>query len=297
VPATVRFPFRRFECRNDLLHPEIAKNALFDSIQCDEDIDMTMICDARWLRERVEILLELGLFRQAFAEIHRHSSWETDPEALRLFGSVVQRFAPRSNDRSCAYGIARGFYWIAMDHARERPLRAEILADLAESYFEEGRLDDASEAFEASRSIYPREHRAHLGLIAIACATRELAEIRERCAALARELPTWHEHRGAVASLVTDPDFAFLLASRELFLDCLAGTPDDLRALHDRHCLESLAPALASFDDREQAEPACLLEVTEVVHQTFVSVEPRLRRRTSTLGALSPEPFQARIGF
>src|SRR6185436_12116213 len=123
----------------------------------------------------------------------RRSRRSTDTRAGRLTrrrsGSVVQRFAPRSNDRSCAYGIARGFYWIAMDHARERPLRAEILADLAESYFEEGRLDDASEAFEASRSIYPREHRAHLGLIAIACATRELAEIRERCAALVRDLP------------------------------------------------------------------------------------------------------------
>src|SRR5215468_3717150 len=95
VPAAVRFPSRRFECRRALHHSKSAKNASSRSFRHDEDLDMTMNCDARWLRERIQLLLELGLFRQAFAEVRLHSSWETDPEELHLFGSVLHRFAPR----------------------------------------------------------------------------------------------------------------------------------------------------------------------------------------------------------
>jgi len=253
--------------------------------------------DARLLRERVLLLLGLSLFRQALAEIHERPRWETDPEALRQLGLVMQAFAPRSKDRRCTYTFARALYWTAATYTRDPLLHAELLVDVGTSYFEEGRLDDAVNELELSLALVRWKHRAHLALLAIACATRDLAAIRRRCAAFLEDVPRWHASRDAVALLAADPDFAFLRASPGLVLECFGCHPDHLRALHDRYCLETLEQALASFDPPEHAELPDSLEITNLVRETFASVEPILRSPACQIRGLSPASLQARIGF
>jgi hypothetical protein len=250
--------------------------------------------DAGTLRERIQPLLELELFRQALAEVQRYQGWQTDPESLQQFGRIMHRFAPRSKDRSCTYSFARALYRTAATYSDDPVLDAELQSDVGRAYFEEGRLDDAVDAFEASRSSAPWRFHAHLGLLAIACARRDAAAIRQRCKGLVAAVPGWHANRETVALLVNDPDFAFLRASPALFLQCLGGYPEHLCALHDRYCLEALDGALASFGTQELQDA---LELTRVVGRTFDSVKPILRRHSCTLLGVSPTSLQARIGF
>lgn len=289
--------------------------------------------DVRELRERIQLLLELDLFRHAFAEIRRHPSWESDPESLRQLGLVMHRFAPSSTDRSCTYGFARALYRTALNLTQDRFLRAEILADLGAAFLADGRFADAVASFEESRSIGPWMHRVHLGLLAVACATGDLAAIRRRCKDFVAEVPSWHRNHKAVALLATAPDFEPLRASRSLFLECLGGYPEHLRALHDRHCLEALEPALATFalvnaEPEDASELAsypdrlpvlhdrhCLAALepalatfgqelgnasiaTEVVIEIFNAIAlPILNSTACTLRDVSAESLQARIGF
>jgi hypothetical protein len=253
--------------------------------------------DARTLRERVQLLLGLSLFRQALAEVHQRPGWEADPESLRQLGLVMQRFAPRSKDRGCTYMFARGLYRTAATYTRDPLLRAELLADIGASYFEEGRLDEAVSKFETSLALVRWRHHAHLALLAIACAMRDLAAIHRRCEAFVEGVPCWQKNREAVALLAADPDFAFLRASPKLFLECFGGYPEHLRALHDRYSLEALDQALASFDTPDYAELSDPLEITNLVRQTFDSVGPILRSSACTLHGISPALLQARIGF
>jgi hypothetical protein len=213
-------------------------------------IDMPSICsspsselgDVEPHREQVQLLLELSLFRQALAEVHRRPA---DPESLRQLGLVMQRFASHSKHRDCTYMVARGLYRTAATHTRDPLLHAELRADIGSSYFEEGRLDDAVHELETSRALAPWKYHAHLALLAIACATRVLPAIRRRCEDLVGDIPCWYANREVVALLVTDPDFAFLRASPALFLECFGGYPEQLRALHDRYSMEALERALA----------------------------------------------------
>jgi tetratricopeptide (TPR) repeat protein len=251
--------------------------------------------DVEALRDRVQLLLDLSLFRQALAVIHQCPNWDSHPEALRQLGQVMQRFAPRSKDRSCAYSFARAMYRAAATSTRDPVLRAEVLAHIGASYFEEGRLEEAVEAFASSRSAVPWKHHAHLGLLAIACATRDLDVIRRRCEDFVEDIPTWHANREAVALLATDPDFAFLRASSELFLECFGGYPAHLQALHDRYCLEALDRALASFDTPERQPLGDGPELTAVVHRTFATVEPILLDNASSVVATAS--LQARLGL
>jgi tetratricopeptide (TPR) repeat protein len=258
----------------------------------------------RRFRERIQLLLELELFREALAEVQRFQNWKCDPECLRQFGLVLHRFAPRSRDRSYAYSVARVMYRAAVARTHDRPLRAEALADIGASYFEDGRLDEAVNAFEASRSLAPWMHRSHLGLLAIACARRDLAAIRRRCEAFVAAIPDWHEHREAVALLAADSDFAFLRASPELFFACFGSSPDQLVALHDQDGLEALEHALATFETREDEEPEGTFEfegafeLTRVVCDTAKSVALLLRgQEVGTLRDVPVESLQARIGF
>lgn len=204
--------------------------------------------DAQRLRERVQLLLELLSFRQALAEVCRLPHWESDPLALQQIGLIAQRCAPHSNDRSSMYSFAREMYRRAAAATRDASLHAEALAGMGACYFEEGRLDDAAHAFERSRAADPGRHQAHLGLLALACAARDLAAIRRHGRELSEHVPGWHSNREAVAALAMEPDFAFLRASPRLFRECFGGHPDHLRALHVRYCMEALA--------REPARPA-----------------------------------------
>ena len=213
--------------------------------------------DVRPLRERVHILLDLSRFQQALVEVHRWPRWESDPEALQLIGLIVHRCAPRSKHRSSMYSFARAMYRTAAAATRDASMRAKVLDGIGASYFEQGRLHDAIGAFEASRSLAPDHPRAHLGLLALACATRDLAEIRRRCKELVEDVPRWHANREAVASLATDPDFSFLRARPELFLECLGGYPDHLRALHDQYCMEALERGLTPTSADSAAECSC----------------------------------------
>lgn len=251
---------------------------------------------AEGLRERVQLLLDLSLHRQALAEVHRFPSWDSNPEALWQFGRVVHRFAPRSKDRSCAYSFARAMYRTAVAFAGNTLLSAEVLTDIGAAYFEEGRLEDAVTAFEESRQIAPWKYRVHLGLLAIACATRDLETIRQRCADLRDDIPGWHANRDAVAMLVTDPDFAFLRGSPELFRECFGGLPQQLQALHDRYSLEALEQALASFDAREPAALEAVTEITKVVRGT-VAKGGQLCRHAFSNPAIPPAVLQERIGL
>ncbi len=230
--------------------------------------------DVEEVRERIELLLDLSLYRQALSEVHRIPHWDSNPEALWQLGRVLHRFAPRSKDRSCAYGFARAMYRTAASSAGNTLLRAEVLTDIGSSYFEEGRLDDAVIAFEASRSIAPWKYRVHLGLLAIACAIRDLDAIRRRCKDLRDAIPGWHANRDVVALLVADPDFAFLRASPALFLECFGGYPVHLQALHDRYSMEALDRALASFDAREYERLEDTSELARVVRGTFAKAGP-----------------------
>lgn len=258
----------------------------------------------RGFRERIQLLLELELFREALAEVQRYPNWKCDPECLRQFGLVLHRFAPRSKDRSCAYSVARVMYRAAVARTQDRLLRAETLADIGASYFEDGRLDDAVNAFEASRSLAPWMHHSHLGLLAIACARRDLAAIRRRCEDFVAAIPDWHEHREAVALLAADPDFAFLRASPALCFACFGSSPDQLGALHDQHGLEALERGLATFETREDEEPEGTFELedafelTQVVWDTAKSVAPRVGgQEVSVFRDVPVESLQARIGF
>ncbi len=205
--------------------------------------------EIRAIRERVQLLLELSRFQQALAEVLRFPDWKTDPAALQLLGLIMHRCAPHSSHRRSMYSSARATYRTAAASTRDASLHAELLTGVGACYFEEGRLRDAVNAFEMSRAIAPGTHRAHLGLIALACATRDLAAIRRRCRDLVQEIPDWHVNREAVALLAVDPDFAFLRASPELFRECLGGYPDHLRALHDRYCMEALERGLTRTAD------------------------------------------------
>jgi len=252
--------------------------------------------DAEALRERVQLLLDLSLYRQALAAVHRYPSWDSNPEALWQFGRVVHRFAPRSKDRSCAYGFARAMYRTAVAFAGNTLLSAEVLTDIGAAYFEEGRLDEAVTAFEESRQIAPWKYRVHLGLLAIACAMRGLDVIRRRCEDLREDIPGWHTNRDVVAMLVTEPDFAFLRASPELFLQCFGGYPHHLQALHDRYSLEALDRALASFDAREHEEIEAVSELTKVVRGTLAK-GGQICRRAFSNPAIPTAVLQERIGL
>ncbi|HWU90648.1 MAG TPA: tetratricopeptide repeat protein [Kofleriaceae bacterium] len=242
-------------------------------------------------------MLDLSLFRQAVAEIEQRVHWERDPESLRQLGLVMHRFAPRSRDRTCTYSCARALYRTAAARTRDPALRAEVLTLIGSSYFEEGRLDEAVAAFEASLSLARWKHAAHLGLIAIACAQRDLAAIRRRCEHFGEDVPCWHLDREVVALLAADPDFAFLRAAPALFHECFGGYPEHLQALHDRYCIEALDRALDAFDTREDGEPTDALEVTKVVRRTFSSVGEIVCSSACTLQGISPDSLQARIGF
>jgi hypothetical protein len=289
--------------------------------------------DIRRFRERIQLLLELELFRHAFAEIRGYPDWESNPESLRQLGLVMHRFAPSSKDRSCTYGFARALYRTALNLTQDRFLRAEILADLGAAFLADERLDEAASLFEDSRSLNPWMHRVHLGLLAIACATGDPAAIRRRCKDFIAEVPRWHTNHKAVALLATAPEFEVLRASRRLFRECFGGYPDQLLALHNRHCLEALEPALATFalenaelehasdpasypdrlpalHDRhclEALEPALAAfgrelgdasVATEVVIEIFNTIaRPILNSPACTLRDVSVESLQARIGL
>ena len=246
---------------------------------------------------RIELLLKLSLFRQALAEIERRAHWESDPESLRQLGLVMHRFAPHSRDRTCTYSCARALYRTATRRTTDPTLRAEVFALMGASYFEEGRLDAAVIVFEASLSLARWHHPAHLGLLAVACARRDLAAIRRCCEHLGEDIPCWHANRAVVALLVTDPDFAFLCATPELFYECFGGYPEHLQTLHDRYCLEALDRALVTFDAREDGEPADPLEVTKVVRRAFTSFGSIVCSSACTLDGISADSLQARIGF
>ena len=204
----------------------------------------TDVQGAEALRGRIQRLLEASLFRQAITEVRKHSNGEADAESLRQLGLAMHRSAPRSKDRGCTYRFARAMYREAATHTRDPLLRAEVLVDLGTSFFEEGRLDDAVNELEASRALAPWRYQAHLGLLAIACATRDLASIRRRCEDLVEDIPDWPANRELVASLATDPGFDLLRTSPQLFLEVFGGYPRHLRTLYDRHCLEALERAL-----------------------------------------------------
>src|SRR6185295_11914635 len=85
--------------------------------------------DTEALRERIQLLLELSLFRQALAEVHRYAYSEADPESLRQLGVVIHRFAPRSQDRGGTYSFARALYRTAATQTQDPALNAEILFD------------------------------------------------------------------------------------------------------------------------------------------------------------------------
>jgi hypothetical protein len=195
------------------------------------------------LHGRVQHLLDASLFRQALAEVLSDSK-EADPESLRKLGLAMHRSAPRSKDRGCTYRFARAMYREAASHTRDPLLRAEMLAEIGASFFEEDRFDDAVDELETSRALVPWRHHAHLTLLAIACATRDLASIRRRCKDFVDDVPAWHTNREAVASLAADPDFALLRESPQLFFEAFGGYPHHLQALYDRHCLEALERAV-----------------------------------------------------
>jgi hypothetical protein len=175
-------------------------------------------------------------------------------------------------------------------------LSAEVLTDIGAAYFEEGKLEDAVTAFEESRQIAPWKYRVHLGLLAIACATRDLEAIRRRCGDLLDGIPGWHANRDAVAMLVTEPDFAFLRASPELFLECFGGYPHHLQALHDRYSLEALERALASFDAREREELEVVSELSKLVHGTLAK-GGQICRHAFSNPAIPTAAIQERIGL
>jgi hypothetical protein len=252
--------------------------------------------DVEALRERIHLLLDLSLHRKALAEVRRYPDWDRNPEALWQFGRIVHRFAPRSKDRSCAYSFARAMYRTAAGVAGNTVLRAEVLTDLGTSYFEEGRLDEAVVEYEASRSIAPWKYRVHLGLVAIACAMRDLGAIRQRCEAFRNDLPSWDANRDVVALLATDPDFAFLRAFTELFHECFGYHPVDVQALHDWYSLQALERALASFDAPEPAELTDVLELTKVVRGAWARIGPICSDGFSN-SAIHPVGIQERIGF
>ena len=253
--------------------------------------------DAAVFRARVQLLLKLSLFRQALAEIEQRAHWESDPESLRQLGLVMHRFAPQSRDRTCTYSCARALYRTAAGRTADLALRAEVFALIGSSYFEEGRLDDAVAAFQASLSLARWQSPSHLGLLAVACARRDLAAIRRGCEHLGEDIPCWHANREVVAALVTDPDFAFLRATPGLFYECFGGYPEHLQALHDRYCMEALDRALSTFDAREDGAPADPLEVTKVVRRAFSSFGSIVCSSACTLDGISADSLQARIGF
>jgi len=262
----------------------------------DHDTPYTEPSDAQHLRERVQLLLELRSFRQALAEVRLRPGWETEPLALQQIGLIAQRCAPHSDDRSSMYSFAREMYRRAAIATGDPSLYAEALTGIGACYFEEGRLDNAAREFERSRSADPWRHQAHLGLLALACATRDLAAIRQKCKDLVESIPDWHENREAVASLAIDPDFAFLRASPRLFLECLGGHPEHLRALHERYCMEALEQGLA-----RAADPSASSAMGDACH-THEPADPagaapeRPPQRTASRELLRIAPKKASTG-
>ena len=249
------------------------------------------------LCRRIEMLLRLSLFRLALVEVQRPPNWEVDPKALRRLGGVFHRFAPQSKDRGCAYSFARALYRTAASRSTDPRLRADSMAEVGAAYFEEGRLDDAIGAFEASLSLDLSHPLARLGLLAIACTRQDLDEIRRLSKALVKQCPDWYMDRDVVAALATSPDFAFLRASRSLFLEGFGGFPEHLQALHDRHRLENLERALEMLDTDEDHAFEEDLDITKVVRKTFHSVDQILRSPQCTLHGVSMASLQARLGF
>lgn len=194
------------------------------------------------LRERIELLIDLSLYHQALAELRR---WRADTESLYCLGRVLRGWAPHLSHRSRAYDRARASYRDAAALTSEPARRAELLAEIGATYFEEGRLDEAVDAFEHSRALAPWPP-AHLGLVAIACARRDRTEIRARCAALVEEIPAWRTSPSTVAALAADPDFAFIRASPLLFRTCLGGSPERLLALDEHYRISALERAVGA---------------------------------------------------
>lgn len=248
-------------------------------------------------RERITLLLDRLAFRRALLEISQHDRWREDAEALCLVGLVMHRFAPRSTDRACAYGIARNFYRAAARRSRDRGLRAGSLAQIGHTYFEEGALDNAFAAFEQSASLVADHCEAHLGLLAVACAKRDDSAIRSRAQDLVERIPDWHKDHETVQVLATNPDYAFLRASDELFFDCFGGFPRDLAALFDQHKLHRLRRALTRLACNTEDELEDSAETRTIIKQTFAKMGPILKVPSLTLAGVPIKSIQNRLGF
>lgn len=253
--------------------------------------------EARRSRERLTLLLDLSLYRQAIAEVQQRFGWDSDAESLRQLGLIMARFAPGSRDTDCAYRCARVLFRTAMDCVQDTLAHAELLGDIGASYLAEGRLADAEDALRASRRLAVWRHEPHMCLLALACAAGDIVSIQRRLRALPARLPDWEQNRAVVSALVHDRELALLRAVPALLAKYLGRTPEQLRALHDHYCLEALEPALASFDLAEDEWAPSALDITTAVHRTFTSVERFLRGRNNTPIDISPGTLQARIGM
>lgn len=253
--------------------------------------------DREALCSRIDRLLQHSRFRPALVEVQRLPHWEADPKALHQLGLVLHRFAPHAKDGPCAYSFARAMYRTAATRSSDPRLRADAIAHIAATYFEQGRLDDAIDAFGASLSLAPDHVAARLGLLAVACARHDLAQIRRSSQDLIDHIPDWDLDPEIVTALASAPEFAFLRSSRELFFDGFGGFPEQLQAVHDRQRLDNLEAALDLLSTDEPISVEDEPENTDVVRRALSLVDPILQSGQCTMPGVPVGSLQARLGL